>query len=161
MALDESILKLETNAVAFNGIMDGDVGDTFVSSEGNVYKSLSGLYNDIMITAQSLANLMVCDLDVITGETELDIETYRVFKGILGEEVSFTFTGDIAADVLVEIKITLQQDEIGQRSFAFPASVYWENGVEPSVTMDPGTQYLVTLVSTDQGTTFLGRLSWF
>lgn len=161
MSLEESILKLETNAITFNGILDGDPEDVFYSADGKEYKSLSGLYEEVIANAQSLSNLLVLDLGNTTGSVELDLETYRVFTGVLTGATSFTFTGDIVTDVLVEITMTLSQDESGSRSFTFPETVSWENGEFPDIPMTVGTKYLVKLVSTDRATTFLGKVSWF
>ena len=161
MSLEESILKLETNAIAFNGIMDGDPNDVFYSSEGVEYKSLSGFYAEVLASCQSLANLLVCDLGTTGGAENLDLETYRVFTGTLGDITVFSFSGTVLADVLVELTLTLTQDGVGNRSFTFPESVTWENGELPDLPMTPGTRYLIKLISTDRATTFLGKVSWF
>jgi len=161
MSLEESILTLETNAIAFNGIMDGDPDDIFYSAEGVEYKSLSGFYAEVLSTCQSLANLMVCDLGTTGASESLDLEPYRVFTGILGAATTFEFTGSVVADVLVELTLTLTQDGVGNRTFTFPESVTWENGELPDLPMTPGTRYLIKLISTDRATSFLGRVSWF
>lgn len=161
MSLEESILKLETNAITFNGIMDGEPEEVFYSADGKEYKSLSGLYAEVVANAQSLSNLLVCDLGDTSGEVSLDLDTYRVFTGVLTETTTFTFGGEIVTDVLVDLTITLTQDGVGSRSFGFPESVSWENGEFPDVPLTAGTKYLIRLSSTDRATSFLGTISWF
>lgn len=161
MSLEESILKLETNAITFNGILDGEPEEVFYSADGKEYKSLSGLYAEVVANAQSLSNLLIEDLGEVSGSVDLDLDTYRVFTGTLIDTTTFAFTGEIITDVLVDLTITLTQDEIGTRTFTFPETVSWENGQFPEVPITAGTRYLIRLVSTDRASTFLGTISWF
>ena len=95
------------------------------------------------------------------GTVILSCYETMVHKVTLGANItSLIFIGvDQAPGRAVSITLILIQDATGGRTITWPASFKWPNGVAPTLITTPNAINVVTLMTYDHGTTWLGFLS--
>jgi hypothetical protein len=75
---------------------------------------------------------------------------------LTGNVTGITFTNVPAAGKTFALTLLLKQDGTGSRTVAWPASVKWPGGVAPTLTTTAGRTDVITLLTHDGGTTWLG-----
>ena len=159
--LDESIVNLEANALAFNQILEGDVDDVFYTALGRAHQSLAGFYHKVETYAQNYFNETVETLGSITGTVTLDISGSRYFSGTLTGETTIQLEGNLLTPSIVNILVYLKQDATGGRVVHFPFVDAWETGIFLDIPTTAYTHYVFQFTSFDQGVTYLGSCTWY
>lgn len=126
--------------------------------------------NDITVEYQTsgVANFAVKRIDggletintvAAAGTTEtLDLGDGNVHDVTLDENVEFTFTG-ATSGVACSFTLILRQDGAGGNSVTWPASVDWAGGTAPTISTTGSTVNVLTFLTADNGTTWLGFAS--
>ena len=92
-----------------------------------------------------------------SGVLTLDFETGSVFEVVLSENVSSLdlinppLSGRAGACTLI-----LRQDGTGGRTLAWPGTVRWPGGTEPTISAAPNAVDVISLVTRDGGATWFG-----
>ena len=85
----------------------------------------------------------------------LDLANGNVFDLTLTANCTLTFSGTTAG-VACSFTLILRQDGTGSRTVTWPASVDWPAGTAPTLTTTASAVDVLTFLSTDNGTTWLG-----
>lgn len=122
----------DTLGLATKASLDGYVKATGGGLEGLVTVAAAGTAETINLSQGNVFDITLssanCDLD-LTGAT---------------------------ADRACSITIILRQDSTGSRAVTWPASVEWPNDTEPTLNPSPDSYELVSLLTVDAGTTWIG-----
>lgn len=98
------------------------------------------------------------DLNTIassTADASIDLADGNVVDMTLDNSPTLTFTGS-AASVACGFTLILRQDGTGSRTVTWPASVDWPGGTAPTLTTAASGVDVLTFVTVDNGTTWLG-----
>lgn len=98
------------------------------------------------------------DLNTVaaSGTTEtLDLANGNVHDVTLDDDCTLTFTGTVAS-VACGFTLILRQDGTGGHAVTWPASVDWPGGTAPTVSDGASDVDVLTFVTVDNGTTWLG-----
>lgn len=91
-----------------------------------------------------------------SGATEtIDLADGNVHDVTLTDDCTFTFTGS-AASVACGFTLILRQDGSGGHTPTWPASVDWASGTGPTVSAGANDVDVLTFLTVDNGTTWLG-----
>jgi hypothetical protein len=95
-----------------------------------------------------------------SGTLTLDLENGNVFEVTLTENVTTTnFNNPPTSGNGGSFTLILKQDATGGRTFAWPSSVDWSNGVSPTISTAANAVDILTFLTVDGGTTWYGFLS--
>ncbi len=95
-----------------------------------------------------------------TGSTEdFSIATYNFHRAVIDANCTITFSGAPVAGVVGFLSIVLIQDSTGSRLATWPASVVWIGGSAPVLLTAAGAVDLITFVTYDSGTTWIGSFA--
>ena len=86
----------------------------------------------------------------------LDMEVANVHDITLDDNCTFTFSNPPASGTLGKFTLILRQDGGGTNTTTWPASVDWEGGIAPTLTVTGSAVDVLTFVTVDAGTTWLG-----
>lgn len=90
------------------------------------------------------------------GATEtFDCEGGNTHTGTLDSNVTFTLSNPPATGKLGTITMILTADGTS-RTITWPGSVVWPGGVAPTMTATNGKRDIITLITTNAGTTWFG-----
>lgn len=89
---------------------------------------------------------------------DIDLEDGNVHDVTLTANATFTFSNPLAASG-VSFTLLLRQDGTGGWTTTFPASVDWAGGTAPTLTTTSGALDVLTFITVDGGTTWLGFLA--
>ena len=92
-----------------------------------------------------------------SGSTEtLDLEDGNVHDVTLDDDCTFTFSNPPASGTAGSFTLILRQDAGGGNSTTWPASVDWAGGTAPTLSTDGSAVDVLTFLTVDGGTTWLG-----
>jgi hypothetical protein len=94
-----------------------------------------------------------------SGAQALDINPQSYFAFTLTGNVTFSFSNVPSSGIAVAVTIELIQGGSGSYTVTWPGTVLWSNNVAPVLTTTVGKRDVVTLVTRDGGTTWLGFLA--
>ncbi|PIR39612.1 MAG: hypothetical protein COV35_03655 [Alphaproteobacteria bacterium CG11_big_fil_rev_8_21_14_0_20_39_49] len=95
-----------------------------------------------------------------SGSLTLDLENGNVFEVTLTENVTtVNLNNPPASGSGGSFTLILKQDATGGRSFTFPSSVEWSNGVSPTLSTAANAVDILTFLTIDGGTIWYGFLS--
>ncbi len=89
---------------------------------------------------------------------DIDLEDGNVHDVTLTANATFTFSNPLAASG-VSFTLLLRQDGTGGWTTTFPASVDWAGGTAPTLTTTASGLDVLTFITVDGGTTWLGFLA--
>lgn len=96
---------------------------------------------------------------ISAGTLTLDLTTGNVFEATLNANVTtLTLSNPPASGTWGQLVLIVKQDATGSRTFAWPASVLWEGGTEPTVTATANAKDVYVLGTPDAGTTWYGNI---
>lgn len=101
------------------------------------------------------------DLNTISSSTSdpsIDLADGNVVDMTLDNNPTLTFTGS-AASVACGFTLILRQDGTGSRTVTWPASVDWAAGTAPTLTTTASAVDVLSFLTVDNGTTWLGFVS--
>lgn len=90
-----------------------------------------------------------------TAET-VDLENGNVHTATLDANCAFTFSNPPASGTAGSFTLILTQDTTGSRTVTWPASVDWAGGTAPTLSTGANDVDVLTFLTTDGGTTWLG-----
>jgi len=93
----------------------------------------------------------------VSGTVTLDLSDANLFKRTLTGNTTFEFTA--AGDGSYQgnsLTLIVQQDGAGGHSITWPNSVEWDSGAVPNLSTNANDKHLLTFVSDDNGSTWLG-----
>ena len=97
---------------------------------------------------------------IAAGVLDLDLATSNLFEVTLTENVTSVIFSSLSALTVGEtVTLVLAQDATGGRTFVFPASIKWAGGVAPTLSSGANEIDVLTFITTDNGTTWLGMLA--
>tara|TARA_Y100000031_G_scaffold132948_1_gene154404 strand:+ start:5916 stop:6830 length:915 start_codon:yes stop_codon:yes gene_type:complete len=91
-----------------------------------------------------------------TGTTTLNLELGNTFEITMDGNLTFTFSNPPASGTAGNFTLILIQDGTGSRLVTWPASVDWAGGNAPTLTTTANAVDILTFITTDGGTTWLG-----
>tara|TARA_Y100000031_G_C8217101_1_gene383991 strand:+ start:110 stop:1165 length:1056 start_codon:yes stop_codon:yes gene_type:complete len=94
-----------------------------------------------------------------TGTTDLDLVLGNVFEITMDGNLTFTFSNPPASGTAGSFTLILIQDGTGSRLATWPDSVDWTGGTNPTLTTTASAVDILTFITTDGGTTWLGFLA--
>jgi len=127
------------------------------TSATNASTSATNASNSASAAATSAA--LFDTVGVITSTSNAitcNLATNRVFSHTFTENTTFTFSNPAATGTRCAFEIYLTQ-HASAKTVAWPASVKWSNGVAPTLTTN-SAKYVVSFVTIDGGTTYIGTL---
>jgi len=89
---------------------------------------------------------------------DIDLEDGNIHDVTLTANATFTFSNPLAASG-VSFTLLLRQDGTGGWTTTFPASVDWAGGTAPTLTTTSSALDVLTFITVDGGTTWLGFLA--
>lgn len=98
------------------------------------------------------------DLNTIassTADDSIDLADGNVVDMTLDNSPTLTFTGS-AASVACGFTLILRQDGSGSHTVTWPASVDWASGTAPTLSSGASDVDVLTFLTVDNGTTWLG-----
>ncbi|MCK4500449.1 hypothetical protein KAU11_08120, partial [Candidatus Babeliales bacterium] len=96
---------------------------------------------------------------ITTGVLTLNLAVSNTFDVTLTENVTSLVISNPHADASTQsFTVVLKQDATGGRTFAFPASIKWAGGTAPTLSSGVSEIDVLTFITTDNGTTWLGML---
>ena len=97
---------------------------------------------------------------IAAGVLTIDLAVANTFDVSLTENVTSLVISNAHADASTQsFTMVLAQDATGSRTFAFPASIKWAGGTVPTLSSAANEIDLLTFITTDNGTTWLGMLA--
>lgn len=97
------------------------------------------------------------DLGSMGTSKALDLSQGTEFKGLLSANCVLSFTNvPSTANTRLTVTLKLTQDSTGSRTVTWPGSVDWGLYATPTLSTTAGKSDLISLVSDDGGTTWLG-----
>ena len=97
---------------------------------------------------------------ITTGVLTLNLAVSNTFDVTLTENVTSLVISNPHADASTQsFTVVLKQDATGGRTFAFPASIKWAGGTAPTLSSGVSEIDVLTFITTDNGTTWLGMLA--
>ncbi len=95
-----------------------------------------------------------------TGTTEtVDLEDGNVHTATLDNNCTLTFSNPPASGTAGSFTLILTQDGTGSRTVTWPASVDWAGATAPTLSTGASDVDVLTFLTTDGGTTWLGFLA--
>lgn len=139
---------------------DGAGGDTIQNSAITIDDS-----DNVAMPDSELIRPKIKDYSEVTatnataGATpDIDLEDGNVHDVTLTASATFTFSNPLAASG-ASFTLLLRQDGTGGWTTTFPASVDWAGGTPPTLTTAAGSLDVLTFITIDGGTTWLGFLA--
>lgn len=86
----------------------------------------------------------------------IDIENGNVVTATLTGNCTFTFSNPPASGNAGSFTLILTQDGTGSRTVTWPDSVDWDSGTTPTLSSGAADVDVLTFLTTDGGTTWLG-----
>jgi len=112
------------------------------------YTTFSGAYTEAVT------------INLSAGATySVDLSASNVFEVQLNNNTTFTFINPPVSGTLQTITIVLKQDSVGGRTATWPSSVRWSSGLAPVLTTNPYYYDVVSFITFNGGTTYLGAFS--
>lgn len=90
---------------------------------------------------------------------DIDLEVSNNHDVTLDANATFTFSNPPASGSVGSLTLLLRQDGTGGWTTTFPASVDWAGGTAPTLTTTSGALDVLTFITVDGGTTWLGFLA--
>ena len=101
----------------------------------------------------------VIDTVAASGATlTVDLADGNVHDVTLTDNCTFTFSGTVASRAC-GFTLILRQDGTGSRTVTWPAAVDWPGGTAPTLSTAASAVDLLTFLTVDNGTTWLGFVS--
>ena len=101
-------------------------------------------------------------INLVAGATyTVDLSQSNVFEVQLNNNTTFSFSNPPTSGTLQTITIILKQDSVGGRTATWPSSVRWSNGSAPVLTTNPYYYDVVSFITFNGGTTYLGAFSMY
>lgn len=92
----------------------------------------------------------------ISGAVAIDLNNANMYTYTLTGNVTFSFSNAPASGTNLALTLYLIQDGTGGRTVTWPGSVKWPGGVAPTLTTTAGKIDVITLMTYDGGTSYLG-----
>lgn len=89
----------------------------------------------------------------------IDVSAASVHDVTLDDDCTFTFSNPPPDGRAGAFTLVLRQDGTGGHSVAWPASVDWPGGSAPSLSTSASSVDVLTFITLDEGTTWLGMLA--
>jgi hypothetical protein len=162
-----AILSGANNAVTHNntqiigsGITSQAIDTTYVN---NLTASSNGTLIDGSVNAGTVDSAVFIEKVTTPSSSSnvltLDLANSNVFEVTLTENVTtLNLNNAPASGKTGNITLILKQDGVGSHTFAWPASVKWASGLVPSLTTTASAVDILTLTTSDNGTTWYGFL---
>lgn len=94
---------------------------------------------------------------VFTGTAyTVNITNGNTYRLIMNRNCAFTFSNPTGSGNACSFTLVLTQDQIGNRTATWPAAVRWQNGTTPTFASAPGDYDVITFVTKDGGTYWMG-----
>jgi hypothetical protein len=74
-------------------------------------------------------------------------------------DVTLSFINAVADPPGNSFSLVIEQDATGGRSISWPSSVEWDGGSSPSLSTAAGDKHLLSFLTTDGGSTWVGLVS--
>jgi len=94
-----------------------------------------------------------------TGAVTINVNNGPLHVLTLTGNVTFTFSNPLASGYATTLSLVIIQDGTGSRTIAWPASVKFEGGTDPGLTIAAGTESWLSFVTYDGGTSWTGFLA--
>lgn len=95
----------------------------------------------------------------VSGTTGLDLSAANFFKHTLTGNATFEFNNPESDPAGNSFTLIVVQDGTGGHSITWPSSVEWDSGSAPSLSTSANDKHMLSFVSSDGGTTWIGLLS--
>jgi hypothetical protein len=92
----------------------------------------------------------------VSGAQAMDLASQNYFAYTLTGNATLSFSNVPSSGVVIAVTVELIQDGTGSRTVTWPGSVKWPGGVAPVLTTTAGKIDVVTLITRDGGTSWLG-----
>ena len=95
----------------------------------------------------------------ISGTAGLDLSAANFFRHTLSGNVTFEFNNPEADPAGNSFTLIVAQDSAGGHTITWPSSVEWDSGTAPSLSSNAGDKHMVSFLSPDGGSTWIGLVS--
>jgi hypothetical protein len=148
----------ELHNVAISGVNDGQFLQ-YNSGSGLWIGSSSGNFTSLYVNNSpvSLINEPTSSSIIVNNVLTLDMNTSRIFLVNLNDNINTITINNIPTTANISTGLTIIFTGDGTtRSVTWPLSVKWPSAVVPALTSTNGKQNIISLVTNDNGTSWLG-----
>jgi hypothetical protein len=92
----------------------------------------------------------------VTGAQAINVNPQNYFAFTLTGNTTFSFSGVPSTGVALAVTVELIQGGAGSYTVTWPGTIKWAGGVAPTLTTTVGKTDVITLVTRDGGTSWLG-----